>query len=372
MSRRRKAKSYSHSKLELYDNCPWAYRLSVLEGIPRGESEALVTGRVLHEVIARYLEHLIRNRLQTDWEWAEQAPLTGVSEDVKEVWARFYNGFLLPPLDQPGVEARLAFDRTWRPTEFFGKDAYFRMVLDWHFRQAGLAVIQDWKSGWWVPENLEKDRQLRIYGWGLKQAVYPDAREVLLRLHYLRSGKEMEALLEPQELEGIPDLLQEKIRGIEADRHFDPRPGSFCGICGLTAHCPVMAQALVPVEVMAPATRQDAEQGALLLLTLQKLENELASRLKEWVKVNGPLAVGNLIYGPKPGVSYDLDPQLVTLALLEAGLSREEVWPLLSISKTGLERGLRKLRRKDLIEVALSTGISKFSERIEFCKGESQ
>jgi len=129
-----------------------------------------------------------------------------------------------------------------------------------------------------------------------------------------------------------------------------------------------MAKALTPVEVMAPATREQAGKAASLLLTLQNLEKELAARLKEWVKIHGSVQVGDLMYGPNQVVSYNLDPQLVTMILLEAGLNREEVWPLLSISKTNLEKGLRKLRRKDLINLALSTGTNKVSERIEFQK----
>jgi len=133
-----------------------------------------------------------------------------------------------------------------------------------------------------------------------------------------------------------------------------------------------MAQALVPVEVLAPATKEQAEKAASLLLTLQQMEKDLAARLKEWVKANGPISVGNMIYGPNQSVSYDLDPQLVTATLLEAGLSRDEAWPLLSINKTNLEKGLRKIRRKDLIDLALSTGTVKVLERIEFQKLKAQ
>jgi hypothetical protein len=73
-----------------------------------------------------------------------------------------------------------------------------------------------------------------------------------------------------------------------------------------------------------------------------------------------------MVYGTSPVVSYDFNPQLVTTTLLEAGLSREEVWSLLSINKTNLERGLRKLGRKDLLNRALSTCKAKNSEKIEF------
>jgi len=40
------------------------------------------------------------------------------------------------------------------------------------------------------------------------------------------------------------------------NQDFYPTPGSFCGLCGITAHCPAMAQALMPVDILAPATRK--------------------------------------------------------------------------------------------------------------------
>ncbi|MDD2904632.1 MAG: PD-(D/E)XK nuclease family protein [Syntrophales bacterium] len=334
----KKMKQYSFSRLDLYDKCPWAYKKIFLDGIPRASNEAMVTGKMLHALIADYLLRLISKKQQTDWEWAEGAAPKDASPDVLEIWQRFYNSFILPPaLEVYGVEHQLAFDRNWQPCEFSSADAYFRMIVDFHFRQGDLAVILDWKSNRAVPEKIDKDLQLRIYGWGLKQAVYPEVQEILLRLHFLRYSKEREVLLEPQDLDGVPEVLIDKIKVIEQDQEFNPTLGSFCGLCGITAHCPTMAQALVPVEVLAPSTRKDAEQAASLLLTLQQMEKELATRLKEWVKANGPVSIGNMIYGPNQAVSYDLDPQLVTKTLLEAGLSREEVWPLLSITNTKLQ-----------------------------------
>jgi hypothetical protein len=129
-----------------------------------------------------------------------------------------------------------------------------------------------------------------------------------------------------------------------------------------------MAKALTPVEVMAPVTLVQAEKAASLLLTLQKMEKELTTRLKEWVRENGPIRVGDLIYGPNQVVSYDLNPEQITAVLLEAGLSREDIWPLLSITKTNLEKSLRKLRRRDLLDLALSRGTIEVSEKVGFRK----
>ncbi|MBM4275382.1 MAG: PD-(D/E)XK nuclease family protein [Deltaproteobacteria bacterium] len=364
-------RQYSYSRLDLYDRCPHAYKTVYLDGIPRARHKARERGQILHGMVADYLNRLITLGLATDWDWARTAAPEGAIADVAEIWGRFYEGFVLPSgLEAPGVERRLAFDRIWRPVKFDSKRARFRMVLDFHFRQNGLGVIVDWKSSREVPQDVAKDLQLRTYAWGLKQALYQDIQEVLLRLHFLRYGKEREVLLMPQDLADVSDELDARINVIEKDKTFDPVPGSFCGMCGVTSHCPVMAQSLVPVEVAAPASREQAQKAASLLLTLQKMEKELASRLKEWVKGNGPIQVGDLVYGPKQSVSYDFDPKLVITALLETGLSREEVWSLLSLNKTNLERGLGKLNRKDLINLALSLGNVKTLEKIEFHKAK--
>jgi CRISPR/Cas system-associated exonuclease Cas4 (RecB family) len=367
----KRKRQYSVSRLNLYDRCPWAFKTVYLDSIPRAADEARETGTVLHRLIADYLNRLVATGQPTDWDWARGAtPRECVSQlgEVVEIWERFYNSFTLPPaLVEPGVERQLAFDRKWKPVRFSAQRAWFRMVIDFHFRQGELGVIVDWKTNR-VMNGVEKDLQLLTYGWGLKQALYPDIEEVLLRLHFLRYGREREVLLGPDDLKGVPDLLEEKIRVIEKDKHFNPTPGSFCGMCGVTAHCPVMSRALAPVEVLAPATREQAEKAASLLLTLQKMEKELSVRLKDWVRENGPVQVGDLTYGLQTITTYDLDTQAVVEFLLNEGLEREAIWPLLNITKTGLDRGLKKLQRQDLLEQILSMSNCKTTERIDFHK----
>ena len=360
---------YSISRLNLYERCPHAYRMVYLEGVPRTPDEARDRGHQLHRLVAQYLERLITSQRPTDWEWARQAVPPDALPEVADIWERFYTTFTLPPdLEAPGVERELAFDRKWRPVRFDSKRARFRMVIDFHFRQGELGVIVDWKSNRTIANGVEKNLQLLAYGWGLRQAIYPDTAEVLLRLHFLRYGREQEVLLTPADLEGVPDLLEDKIRVIEKDKIFEPTPGSFCGQCGVTAHCPVMSRALVPVEVLAPATREEAEKAAALLLTLQQMEKELSARLKDWVREHGPVQVGDLTYGPTTVTTYDLDARAVVEFLLNEGLEREAVWPFLNITKTSLERGLKKLRRLDLLEPILSMSNLKTTERIDFKK----
>ncbi len=112
-----KKPSYSFSKLETDEKCPFAYQKIYIERIPRAETEPLVIGKMLHELAAQYLDRLIGSKLQTDWAWAEQLTPKEAPDDVFEIWPRFFNSFILPPMESPGVELKLAFDRRWKPTD---------------------------------------------------------------------------------------------------------------------------------------------------------------------------------------------------------------------------------------------------------------
>lgn len=329
---------YSFSSIDLHDSCPWAYRKVKIDGVKRQTNEALDTGRNSHGNVAGYLERLIHTKNRTDWVWAEQRQVA--NSDCATIWRRFYQNFTLPDMEAPGVETKLGFNRHWQPVDFFDPEVYFRMVIDWHYLQGLLAVVTDWKTNRQVPETVMKNLQLRIYGWGVKRAVYPKAEEILLKLHFLRFGVDRKILLIPDDLAGVPDELDEKIARIEADTKFTPTPGSFCGWCGIVAHCPEMAQVLVPVEIMHPVNQADAVEAAKLLLAMQVMSKAIKEHLKSYVKAVGPVVVGDMVYGPSTNLIYDLNPQEVTGYLLDKGLERDAVWGILSLTKDSLEKGL--------------------------------
>lgn len=368
-----KKPGYSFSALEMFHGgdvhggCPFAYKLIRIDKIPRVTAEPLIIGQMLHELAARYLNRLISQGLQTDWAFAQSITPKEAPADVLEVWPRFFENFILPPTESPGVEKQLAFNRQWEPCAYHAPEVYFRMVLDWTFLQGGLAVVQDFKSNRAIME-IGKNLQTRIYGWGAKRALYPDAQEILLRLHFMRYGADRETLLLPEDLATVPAELDAKIAEIEAEKHFDPRPGSYCSWCGVQSHCKVMANALIPVEVLAPATREQAEKAATLLLAVREMDKMITGRLKSYVQEYGTVQVGDQIYGPSTSTTYDLDPRGVTEHLLGEGLEVDQVWGLLNLTKTSLERGLKRIKRKDLLDAILAAAPSKEVEKIGFSK----
>jgi hypothetical protein len=359
---------YSFSALELFGSCAWAYKLIRIDKIPRAESEPLKIGGDCHKHVGDYLSRLVNTGQNTDWEWAGGLLTPSDHPDVVEIFQRFIENFVLPPgIESPGIEKKLAFTRVWQPTEFFASDAYFRAVVDFTFRQGGLVCVTDWKSTRMVTE-IEKNLQTRIYGWAVRQTLYPDAQEILLRLHFLRYGAEREILLLPEDLDTVPAELEAKIGIIEAEKHFDPTPGSFCGWCGVTAHCPIMAQALVPANILYPVNHEDAVKAATLLLAIGTMDKMIKEHLKKYVQEYGPVVVGDSVYGPSISTTYDLDPRGITEHLLGEGLEVDQVWGLLNLTKTNLERGLKRIKRKDLLDAILAGAPSTQTEKIGFSK----
>ena len=368
--------AYSWSALESYfggpthGGCPLAYRLIRLDKIPRETSEPLIIGRDCHQLAADYLTNLIKTGQSTDWEGAAAMLTPSTHPDVAEIFTRFYENFILPPIENPGIEKQIAFNRSWQPVEWFAKDAFFRMVLDFTFMQGGLVVVKDFKTNRAIidvdPENIPL--QLKIYAWGALQTIFPRAQEVLLQLDFMRYGVMREVLLSPDMLESVPSELEKLVATIESDKNYAPTPGSYCSWCGVQSHCSVMAGALVPVEILAPATREQAEKAATLLLAVREMNKMITGRLKAYVQEYGEVRVGDQIYGPSVSTSYDLDPREVTEHLLGEGLEVDQVWGLLNLTKTNLERGLKKLKRKDLLDAILAGAPSKPVEKIGFQK----
>ena len=88
------------------------------------------------------------------------------------------------------------------------------------------------------------------------------------------------------------------------------------------------------------------------------------------MRANGPVRVNDQIYGPSISTSYDLDPRGVTEYLLNEGLPTDQVWGLLNLTRTSLERSLKRLKKKDLLDVILAGAPSKEMEKIGFHKSK--
>lgn len=361
-----KLPAYSFTRLDNFKKCPWAYKKIYQDKMPRTQDPSRDIGLLSHKKVAEYITRLLELGLETDWEWVDQQ-LRDLPLEVGDIIQTFTSHFRRPlTWEEPGVERQIAFNRRWEPTGWFDADAYFRMVIDLHFRQEGLAVVKDWKTSRQVPKNLEKDMQTRLYGWGVHRAFYPQAEEILLVLHFLRYGAERKILLEPADLAGVPALIDEAVYRIEAEKKFAPTPGDYCGLCGVVAHCPAMEKAVIPQAAHAPITPEQALEAVGLLLAMETVRKNLTKYLKIWVRMNGPVQINGLEYGPGKVTEWILDPKKITTLALEKGMSKEVAWAMLKASKDSIESVLRAERKREFLQEFLDIGHPEESEQIRF------
>jgi hypothetical protein len=95
---------------------------------------------------------------------------------------------------------------------------------------------------------------------------------------------------------------------------------------------------------------------------------EIKRTLKAYSEECGPIPIeqGNqqpYCYGPVPWSEWNLDAEKVAAEAMALGLSREATWKMVSVSKSGIEKVLRKEKKRELLDPLLATGqedITKF------------
>ena len=104
----------------------------------------------------------------------------------------------------------------------------------------------------------------------MRETRHPDAKEILLRLLFLRYSAEREVICSPLTWPRSQMSWRSGLSRLKSRKDFEPTPGSFCGWCSVMAHCSVMAQAIVPVNILYP-TREDSIRAPTLLAHLLPL-----------------------------------------------------------------------------------------------------
>jgi len=371
---------YSYSKLNLFLTCPAAFKLRYIDKVPSVKSPALIVGDLAHKAVAQYIQYLATSGQQTDqskWDEIVKAYLRLAGEYQEELEAclsRFE--FVLPPVQKVIVEGSVALNRELSLTRFDSKDAWFRGKIDYLYFTDHAAVVTDWKTNRYVPKqpHIEKDLQTRCYAM-FAFFLKPEIEEAVVQLHYLRASKVLKARVTRQEvIDTVLPWIRETVSLLEREREWAPKPGNHCSWCEYVEKCPMNREVLtfkeeIPVSLETP---EDALEVAKLYRFLGALKSRLKEKLEGWVQKNGPIELDGevLDFHEIEKVEWPTPEHKHNLAkfLLDQGLSRSEIWEVFSISKTGLERTLKGLGRKDLIPEALETGETVSGRKFEFKK----
>jgi len=371
---------YSYSKLNLFERCPFAWKLHYIDKIPETKTPALIVGDLVHRTIAEYLGHLKETGRETDLGQLKRiipkyTCLSGQYSDEYEVYVPSMEAITLPPVDRVAIEAEVAVDAGWQGCDYWAEVAFLRGKVDLLYQPDTVSiVVVDWKTNRYLPNNgvIERDLQTRVYAL-LASLFVPEADEFVVELFFLRHGEPRRTTVTRDDLEKTKQWVVETARRIEAEEQWSPTPGFHCDWCSYVQRCPAAKQALETEHVpLAIATEKEAKKFTELYKMLGVVRNCIGEMLNAWVENHGGIEISGekLDLYPVETVKWESPEQKGQLARIlgEAGVPKEKIWDVFSANKTAVQRFLRQAKRKDLIEQALASGKRSVYTRFDFKK----
>ncbi len=299
---------YSQTRLNLFETCPCAYKFKYVDHMPGTSSEAMAIGKVVHEAIAEYNRHLLKNKLETDvtaimeiaYEvFYKETNIIGTSRlgEIEQIMENFAQSHILNLKTTVGIEETIKTQ--------ISDDVCFMGIIDLLEIDGDTATIIDYKTDWAVRPQYEVDRdfQLRVYAW-LVAREYPQVTNFKAKLDFVRHSIVREVEMDIGDVLRTEAKLLGLVRLIENEKEFPPQPGAGCAWCNYIEKC----SALKNISNMTICkTKEDAIRIAGELAILEKQVSDRKEALKNWCTVNGPVVVNGLQWGFYPTLSKDID-----------------------------------------------------------------
>lgn len=283
----------------------WQY-INEEAGPPEVASAPLMRGRLIHEVIEQYLNHLKATRQETDWDWmherAAQVNFGDAAEQavIMDMLCRFAHEDY-HDAQHSLVEHPIAVKRTFGDyvnCDYQDKEAVFRGRFDRIQIKGDEVIVEDFKTGYYMmPESaMEYDIQANMYAF-LVLASMPRIAEVTVRFRYARYGFAPRQRVFTQDdkmkiaaaVEGYKDQrdLCLKLHG-EGKPLAEAWPASACEHCDYCYYaCPVKSAMVTRPTFPKPVNAAEAGMLADLLVVGEAAVKQLRTVLKEWCQGNG-------------------------------------------------------------------------------------
>lgn len=338
-----RGKPYSHMRFNLFESCPAAFRFKYIEKAPEMPSRALLIGRLIHDIIAKYEKHLVRKQVQTDittlpglatqiFYKAPNGLTTADLDEVQSILEAYAQAHALDYSTVVSIEEMMKFPLLDGKVNFWA-------VIDLLQINGDLAIITDHKTDHQVRSkgDIERDPQLAIYCWAVRKA-YPQVERFKVGLDFVRHGVTREAEFDLEIVEKTESRIFGMIDTIERERKFEPRPGAFCSMCGYIDRCQAAKDAAGSGPV-AIATPEDARVWAGRLAVLEAQAERIKNGLKGYCNVAGVVEANGLAWGYHKSESKGVVSTEAFIGVLSA--AGEEATPYLSVGATELKKALK-------------------------------
>jgi hypothetical protein len=203
--------AWSYSRLAQWETCPAQFKYKHLDKLKEEQSAAMARGDKIHKAAAVYVTSPATTRP------TELSKFSQLIDELRDM-----------PADIRVVEQQWGFNKNWRPTGWFGKDTWLRVILDAGVVYPdGTADVVDFKTGKKYGTNAD---QMELFALATF-CRYPHLNHVTTRLWYLDSGDEEVAEFEQSDRTEMQQKWEARVTPLFADTVFAPRPNEKCLWC---------------------------------------------------------------------------------------------------------------------------------------------
>lgn len=252
----------SHSLLETYKQCPYKYKLLVIDKLQEPKNQDAVFGSFIHLILHWFynnhpkfmsLEELLAYYEQ---KWDELRYIDFFTKKETKLDDRYF---------QDGKLILTNFYNTNKPNGFcdyavLDLEKRFEVVLqdkknELHILSGIIDRIDkiddkgyeliDYKTNKSLPSLAEVTRnpQLNLYALGIKQMwPYIDISQVKFSLYFLKFNEKITINKKEEDLKKVKDSLLKDIEKIQKTKEFNPKPSPLCNWCGFKDRCPVFKE----------------------------------------------------------------------------------------------------------------------------------
>ena len=270
--------------------CETLYVLKHVRCAKVGESEPAARGIEIHQILATYINHLVRTKRATDLEVFD-ALMKGAGTKAREVLEKFRNNHAFDSEKILATELHIALDENFVPINYPGDGgpiATYEGTLDLVMLHSFTeAEIDDWKSYYQV---IDADTfQSKFYPL-LLMCLNPSLERVKFVLEFVRYGVSRCVEYTQEDMPWLKELArrerarQRKLHELvsSGDCNLKVSPGRHC------TWCPLLLNGC-PVAETNPYGQMTAEERLRFALWRQEAEKQNTRALKELMVEHGPI-----------------------------------------------------------------------------------
>lgn len=212
--------AWSYSRLALYEMCPFAFKCKNIDKLPDPPGPAMDRGNKIHKEMANYVTAATASCPDVLAPSAKGSAFKKLCSEIRSF-----------PADDRVVEQQWGFTKAWKATGWFGKETWWRVVLDVGVVYPdNTAEVIDWKTGKKYATNEDQMSQFAV----ATVARFPHVTHVSTRLVYLDTGQEEFAEFSAAQVPSLKLGFEKRVAQMLGDTTFPARPNDKCKWCNFS------------------------------------------------------------------------------------------------------------------------------------------